>query len=78
MNFNVYINEELSHKLSTICEVTHKKRNTVIREALELYIRQTESVSWPDTILRFKGVQDFSPFEEYRSELDDDQRDTFL
>jgi predicted DNA-binding protein len=78
MNFNIYINDELSHKLTYISESTHKKRNTVIREALELYISQLEKPTWPSSILEFKGVKDFSPFEDLRKELPEDSRNTFL
>jgi hypothetical protein len=78
VNFNIYLDKDLSQKLFHVCETTHKKRNTLIREALELYIRQLNQRTWPSSILNFQGVDELDPFEASRKELGPDKRSPFL
>lgn len=78
MNFNIYLDKELSQKLFHACETTHKKRNALIREALELYMRQLNQRTWPPSILNFQGVDEIAPFEASRTELGPDNRSLFL
>ena len=78
MNFNIYLDKGLSQKLSYVCETTHKRRNAIIREALELYIRQLTQRTWPPSILNFQGLEGIEPFEATRKELGPDQRTPFL
>jgi predicted DNA-binding protein len=69
MNFNVYLDDELSQKLESICYLTGKKRNTVIREALEVWLSQYSIARWPSSIEEFQGDSQMIPFESYRAEL---------
>ncbi|MGK7938782.1 MAG: ribbon-helix-helix domain-containing protein [Crocosphaera sp.] len=69
MNFNVYIEDELGEKLQQVCRVTGKKRNAVIREALESWLSQNHLSTWSKLIDNFEGDKKIVPFESYRSEL---------
>lgn len=69
MNFNVYLDDELSQRLESICQLTGKKRNTLIREALLMCLSQYTLSEWPDSIQEFKEDTEIIPFESYRDEL---------
>ncbi len=69
MNFNVYIEDKLGKKLQQVCQVTGKKRNAVIREALESWLSQQQLLTWSKLIDNFEGDKKIVPFESYRSEL---------
>ncbi|MEA5508722.1 ribbon-helix-helix domain-containing protein [Crocosphaera sp. UHCC 0190] len=69
MNFNIYIEDELGEKLQQVCQVTGKKRNAIIREALVSWLSQHQSPTWPKSIQNFEGDKNIIPFESYRSEL---------
>ena len=66
MNFQIYLDEELGQQIHHLCHSTHKKRNTIIREALKLYLDTQKKSVWPDSILTFNGVSDFPAFETDR------------
>lgn len=78
MNFNLYLDKELSDRLSDLCEKTHKRRNMVIREALEFYLAQHQKQVWPSSILDFKGIKEAFSFEAYRRDMLDETRPSFL
>jgi len=78
MNFNVYLDARLGKELVNFCEFSHKKRNAVIRDALEFYIHQVMPKTWPKSILAFKGIPDAEPFESSRDELSSDNRPTLF
>jgi hypothetical protein len=69
MNFNIYLEDELGQKLQNLCQLTGKKRNTVIREALLSWLSQYPMVEWPESIQNFDGDAELVPFESYRTEL---------
>lgn len=71
MNFNLYLDDELGQKLESICQLTGKKRNTLIREALEAWLSQYPISKWPTSIQEFQGVPQMIPFESYRDELNE-------
>jgi hypothetical protein len=68
MNFNIYIDDELGVEIGSYAEKKGMTRNSLIRKALQLFIRN-QSQGWPDEIIQFKGVSDFPAFESYRNEL---------
>lgn len=78
MNFNIYIEDELAQKLETICQLTGKKRNSLIREALEAWLRQYPMEEWPNSIQKWIGDSQIIPFESYRNELvEPSEKDVF-
>lgn len=77
MHFHVYLDEGLAKNLAQCCQNTHKKRNAVIREALQLYFDQKND-HWPPDLLAFKGIQDFPTLESLRGDFSDDFDRSFL
>jgi len=78
MNFHVYLDENLGNQIEKFCQVSHKKRNAIVREALRLYLQQQKKSTWPDSILSFEGMKDFPAFELYRKEFPPESRENFL
>jgi hypothetical protein len=68
MNFNIYIDDKLGAEIGSYAEKKGMTRNSLIRKALQLFIRN-QSHGWPDEILQFTGVPNFPAFESYRTEL---------
>lgn len=70
MNFNIYINEEIGHKLEELAKRENKSRNLIIREALDYYLRSKEKKSWPHEVMNFQGACELAQaFESFREEL---------
>ncbi|NBT84925.1 MAG: ribbon-helix-helix protein, CopG family [Alphaproteobacteria bacterium] len=69
MNFNIYVPEELNEELLALSKISKKTRNTLIREAIEVYLTQQHRHNWPDVILNFEGLgQGTVRFESFRFE----------
>ena len=72
MNFNIYINDNLAKELDVIAINTHKKRNKLIQEAIIQLVDHYRKEKWPNSILKFQGINDvdkWEGFEQYRHEL---------
>lgn len=78
MNFHVYLDEDLGHQIEKLCQKTHRKRNSIIREALRLYLQQQKKAAWPESVLTYRGIEDFPPFESSRNEFSTEARQPFL
>lgn len=69
MNFNIYLPEEINKELLILSKLSKKTRNTLIREAIEMYLAQQHSQNWPDIIINFDGLgKGMVRFESFRSE----------
>ena len=69
MNFNIYVENTLSAQLDQLAKQQGKKRNAVIREALEAWIKQQMVTTWPDAVLNYQGELGAIAFESLRKEL---------
>lgn len=72
MHYNLWFNQELVKGIEVIMKKTGKKRNTVVKEAVEKYVKDWNQSSWPEVIKNFKGIEDFKEedrFENFRKEL---------
>lgn len=76
MHFNIYVDNQLAHRLTEYAEKQGVTRNALIREALERFITK-ETQGWPSEILEFKGIPDFPNFEAARSEFSNIDQDMF-
>lgn len=76
MNFNIYLGEELGHRITSYAEKQGVSRNSLIRQAITEFI-QDKHQCWPDNILEFQGVHDFPAFESNRHELLAPKEDPF-
>ena len=80
MNVNIYINDDLAKQLDMLAIDTHKKRNTLIQEAISLLVKSHKKEKWPDSILDFHGIENITSwegFEEHRKELKEPNTDIF-
>ncbi|CCI01231.1 MAG: CopG family transcriptional regulator [Microcystis sp. M54BS1] len=78
MNFNLYLEDELSQQLQALSRSTGKSQNALIREAIQLLITTKEQSQWSSTILNFQGVSDSIVFEAYREELSPPREDEVI
>ncbi|WNF15344.1 CopG family transcriptional regulator [Microcystis aeruginosa] len=78
MNFNLYLEDELSRQLQALSRSTGKSQNALIREAIQLLITTKEQSQWSSTILNFQGVSDAIVFEAYREELSPPREDEVI
>lgn len=69
MNINIYIEDSLAKELNISSKKTGKPRNAIVREAIKEWIKHHQKKSWPETVLKFKGVPDIPSFESTRDEL---------
>lgn len=78
MNFNLYLEDELSQQLQALSLSTGKSQNALIREAIQLLITTKEQSQWSSTILNFQGISDAIVFEAYREELSPPREDEVI
>lgn len=69
MHFNLYIDDETGTELNNIVQRSGESRNAIIRHAIKAWITHHNQPQWPDNILQFEGLADFSSFESYRNDL---------
>lgn len=79
MNFNIYVNDTIAKKLKQLAESEGKSKNSLIRKAIENFIKEKSTETWPAEILNFSGDDDMDiePFESHRKELDLEEKDLF-
>lgn len=80
MNINIYINDNLAKQLDAVAIISHKKRNTLIQEAISLLVQNYKKEKWPDSILSFQVMKDLSEwagFESYRKGLKEPETNIF-
>lgn len=69
MNVNIYLEDALHKKLSTVSKKKHMSRNKIIRIAISQWLNQNEKEEWPKNFFNFEGVSDFPSVEELRKGL---------
>ena len=72
MHFHIYVNDKLGQELDTLAKITGKKRNKIVSEAIEEWVKSRRKKSWPKEIADFQGIGSIPPsfsFEQSRSEL---------
>ncbi|NRB11319.1 MAG: hypothetical protein HRU35_06905 [Rickettsiaceae bacterium] len=69
MNMNIYLEDQLAKKLVTFAEKLHRKKNAIVREAIKDWIDKHSRQKWPDSVLQFKGIEDFPDIEELRKDV---------
>ncbi len=77
MHFNIYLDDRLGQRLIEATQTSHKTRNALIREAIDLWLEKHERSSWPDEIIQFEGIEDFPAFETHRHDLKSADKDPF-
>ncbi len=69
MNFAVYIKKELAEQVNKLNKALNKSRNSIINEALKLWIKKHESRAWPENFFDFEPATDVSDFRSLRKDL---------
>ncbi len=69
MNFNIYVEDNLATQLDRLAKQQGKKRNTIIREALEAWTARHLPTTWHEDVLAYTGSENSIVFEAYRDEL---------
>ena len=69
MNFNIYLEDALGHKLENIAQKQGKSRNALVREAIKEFVDKQAYSHWTETIMSFQGVDEGITFESYRNDL---------
>lgn len=69
MNINIYLEDSLGKQLNQYTQKIGKSRNAIIREAVKEWIDHHGVKEWPNSILQFKGIEDFVSFETQRANL---------
>lgn len=69
MNMNIYLEDSLAKSLNQSVKQTGQTRNAIIREAIHEWILHHGVKKWPASVLNYKGISKFEPFEATRNEL---------
>jgi hypothetical protein len=69
MHFNIYLDDDTGQKLNRAAAQSGESRNALIRRALAEWLNRHGQPQWPEDVLSFKGVPDFSSFEASRDQL---------
>lgn len=77
MHFNIYLDDNLGEKLIKATKASHKSRNALIREAIDLWLKTNDKSSWPKQIMDFEGEASFPAFESHRDDLKEVNDDPF-
>ena len=75
MHFNIYLDDNLGERLIKATEQSHKSRNALIREAVDLWLKTNDKTAWPKQIMEFEGDADFPLLESHRDELKEANED---
>jgi hypothetical protein len=62
----IYLDEQTGSSLDAAAKKVGEDPNTLVRKIICDWLAQHERTRWPDEVLKFQGIPDFIPFEEYR------------
>lgn len=78
MNFSIHIDDKTAAELDQLSKKTGRKRNSLIREAIEKLLQSDKKSHWPKEVLELAGAaKDLPPFESYRKEFPPEDKDPF-
>jgi len=63
MNLNIYLEDHVAKQLTIQAEKLHRKKNSIIREALAEWVNKHNSKSWPSSIIEFHGIKNWDDIE---------------
>lgn len=69
MSFSVHLGADLQERLDRLARATGRKRNALIREAVEELLRARERSVWSERILHHTGFLDAPRIEEDRGDV---------
>ena len=71
MNFSIYLDDKTNAEITDQANLLGKSKNTIIREAIEEWLKLHRSKKWSKNIMNFQGDPEFKEFESYRDKLDE-------
>ena len=77
MNISAYLPDHLVTALDRLAKTSRSSRSAVMREAVELYIRQRSPGAWPEAVMTWDGDRDFPSFESLRGREQSSAADLF-
>lgn len=77
MNINIYIEDQLAIQLSQYAKKFHKKRNSIVREAIKDWLKKHEQSQWSKSVMQFKGICDFPDISEIRKDMIESKKELF-
>lgn len=66
MNINVYMEDLLARQLSECSRKLHRKKNSIIREAVKDWLKKHANTNWPKSVVAFEGIEDFPTVDDLR------------
>ena len=78
MNITSYLPDELVRTLDRVAKERQSSPSTVMREALELYLRRMQPSAWPAEVLAWQADRSVPPFESLRGAEQHRVRDPFV
>ena len=69
MILRIHLDETTEQKLRQLEKSKRVERSVLIRAAIEQFVAREGEPRWPDAILQFKGIKDWTAFEASRTEL---------
>lgn len=77
MNLHIYLEDNLGYKLTNYSKQFHRKRNSIVREAIKDWIDNHEGKAWSKLIMEFKGIKDFPDVRTLRQNLNESKKELF-
>lgn len=78
MNFNIYVNKKIGEEITNIAAASHRSRNSIVTEALELWLKQQRCSKWPENFFDFSPIEEVPDFKAYRQELNEVSEDPLV
>jgi len=69
MDINVYLEDCVARQLLSYSEKFHRKRDSIVQEAIKDWLKKHSKRQWPESILQFEGLKEFPSIEEIREGL---------
>lgn len=77
MNLHIYLEDDLMKKLTEYSGKFHRKRNSIIREAIKEWVARHTENKWPQSVLEFEGINDLDDMKHLRQNLSFDNKELF-
>jgi predicted transcriptional regulator len=77
MNLNIYLEEQLAMQLNSQAVKLHRKKNSIIREAIAEWLNKHSDKCWPKSVIEFEGIEGWNEIDELRINLSNNEKELF-
>ena len=74
---NIYIEDKLAEQLARYSERLHRKKNSIVREAIKDWLTKHTERKWSKSVMQFKGIEDFPDIKELRQDIVESNKQLF-